>query len=95
MEVITNPSHEIFAQNLATGMSIGKSYTAAEYKATGNAAETNRSQLLRNDKVQNRVAELQGSTAELITDLRDYARSYTKAAIELYATAMRTMPESW
>ena len=44
--------------------------------------------LLRNDKVQSRVAELQGSTAELITDLRDAARRHTKAAIDLYVTAM-------
>ena len=39
--------------------------------------------LLRNDKVQSRVAELQGSTAELITDVRDAARRHTKAAIDL------------
>ena len=44
--------------------------------------------LLRNDKVQSRVAELQGSTAELITDVRDAARRHTKAAIDLYVTAM-------
>ena len=44
--------------------------------------------LLRNDKVQSRVAELQGSTAEMITDVRDAARRHTKAAIDLYVTAM-------
>ena len=89
MTTLTNPRPELFTQNLATGMSIGKSYTAAGYKATGHSAESAGARLLTIVEVQSRVAELQGSTAELITDLRDAARRYTKEAIDLYVTAMR------
>ena len=81
MPVLTNARHERFAQNKAKGMSIGPSYTAAGYKATGHSAEVAGARLLKNVEVQNRIAELQGRDAKQITDVRDLARQCTKRAV--------------
>ncbi len=80
MPVLKNARHERFVQGVVKGISAGPTYTAAGYKATGNAAETAAARLFRNVQVQARRAELQGSTAKQITDVRDAARQHTLAA---------------
>ena len=88
MEILQNARHERFAQNKAKGMSIGPAYTAAGYKATGHSAEVSGARLLKNVEVQNRIADLQGSTAKQITDVRDAARQHTQAAVETLVSVM-------
>ncbi len=88
MPVLRNPRHERFIQGVVKGISPGPAYTAAGYKATGNAAETAAARLFRNVQVQARRAELQGSTAKQITDVRDAARQHTLAAVETLASVM-------
>ena len=89
MPVLKNPRHERFAQNLAKGMSATEAYKEAGYKSIGHAAEANGARLMRNDKVKARIAELQGSTAKQITDIRDLSRQFTAEAVELQVTIMR------
>jgi phage terminase small subunit len=70
-----NSRQEKFAQNLAMGMTKGEAYVAAGYKPDPG----NPTRLTENDRVQNRVAELQkraaidtGVTTQAITaDLTD------------------------
>ena len=88
MPVLKNARHERFAQNKAKGMSIGPAYTAAGYKATGHSAEVSGARLLKNVEVRNRIAELQGSAAKQITDVRDAARQHTRAAVETLVSVM-------
>ncbi len=91
MPVLKNARHERFAQNKAKGMSIGLAYTAAGYKATGHSAEVSGARLLKNVEVRNRIAELQGSTAKQITDVRDAARQHTLAAVETLVSVMEDL----
>ena len=58
-----NPKHEIFAQGLAQGLSVGAAYVQAGYKASDSSA----SHLSRNPKVQARVDELVAGSAALAT----------------------------
>ena len=62
MAPLTNRKHERFAQMLIEGAkhgwSQGACYSRAGYKAEGGAAEANASRLLKNAKVQRRLAEL-------------------------------------
>jgi len=88
MPVLKNARHERFVQGVVKGISPGPAYTAAGYKATGNAAETAAARLFRNVQVQARRAELQGSTAKQITDVRDAARQHTLAAVETLKDVM-------
>ena len=53
MAILTNPRHEQFAQNLATGMSATEAYAKAGYKAN----EGNAWRLSRNEQVLERVSE--------------------------------------
>ena len=89
MPVLKNARHERFVQGVVKGISAGPAYTAAGYKATGNAAETAAARLFRNVQVQARRAELQGSTAKQITDVRDAARQHTLAAVETLVSVMQ------
>ncbi len=91
MGILPNARHERFAQNKAKGMSTGPAYTAAGYKATGHSAEVAGSRLLKNVEVGNRIAELQGSTAKQITDVRDAARQHTLAAVETLVSVMEDL----
>ena len=91
MEILQNARHERFAQNKAKGMSIGPAYTAAGYKATGHSAEVSGARLLKNVEVRNRIAELQGSAAKQITDVRDAARQHTLAAVETLVSVMEDL----
>ncbi len=91
MTILKNARHERFAQNKAKGMSIGPAYTAAGYKAKDHSAEVNGARLLKNAEVQNRIAELQGSTAKQITDVRDAARQHTLAAVETLVSVMEDL----
>ncbi len=88
MPVLKNARHERFVQGVVKGISAGPAYTAAGYKATGNAAETAAARLFRNVQVQARRAELQGRTAKQITDVRDLARECTKDAVETLKSVM-------
>ena len=85
MPVLKNARHELFAQNLAKGMSATEAYAKAGYKPNG----PNAGRLTKNDEVRKRVAGLQGSTAKQITDLRDLSRQFTAEAVELQVTIMR------
>ena len=91
MAILQNARHERFAQNKAKGMSIGPAYTAAGYKATGHSAEVSGARLLKNVEVRNRIAELQGSAAKQITDVRDAARQHTRAAVETLVSVMEDL----
>ncbi len=91
MPVLKNTRHERFAQNLAKGMSAGPAYTVAGYNATGHSAEVSGARLLKNVEVRNRIAELQGSAAKQITDVRDAARQHTLAAVETLVSVMEDL----
>ncbi len=71
--------------------SAGPAYTAAGYTATGNSAESAAARLFRNVQVQARRAELQGSTARQIIDVRDAARQHTLAAVETLVSVMEDL----
>ncbi len=88
MAILQNARHERFVQGVVKGISPGPAYTAAGYKATGNSAESAAARLFRKVQVQARRAELQGSTAKQITDVRDAARQHTLAAVETLASVM-------
>ncbi len=81
MAILQNARHERFVQGVVKGIGPGPAYTAAGYTATGNSAESAAARLLRNVQVQDRRAELQGSTAKQITDVRDLARQCTADAV--------------
>lgn len=85
---LKNARWEKFAQNLAKGMSIGRAYAEAGYKATGTAATKLGSRLAKNDDIIGRVAHLQAGDVTEVTNVRDFARKHTKAAIDLHETAM-------
>ncbi len=91
MPVLRNARHERFIQGVVKGISPGPAYTAAGYKATGNSAESAAARLLKNVDVQARRAELQGSTAKQITDVRDAARQHTLAAVETLVSVMEDL----
>lgn len=57
MPPLDNQRHEIFAQELAKGKPASEAYVLAGYSESG--AEPNASRLIRNDKVRQRVVELQ------------------------------------
>ena len=88
MAILQNARHERFVQGVVKGISPGPAYTAAGYTATGNSAESAAARLLRNVQVQARRAELQGSTAKLITDVRDLARECTAEAVQTLRSVM-------
>ncbi len=88
MPVLKNARHERCGQGVVKGISPGPAYTAAGYTATGNSAESAAARLLRNVQVQARRAELQGSTAKQITDVRDLARQCTQEAVETLRSVM-------
>ncbi len=46
---------------------------------------------MKNAEVRNRIAELQGSTAKQITDVRDAARQHTLAAVETLVSVMEDL----
>jgi phage terminase small subunit len=57
---LTNPRHERYAQELATGKTADEAYKSAGYKANrGNATR-----LKANDSIMKRIVELQGVSAE-------------------------------
>ncbi len=87
MPVLKNARHESFAQNLAKGMSATAAYEKAGYKPNDGSA----GRLHRNAQVKRRVAELQGSTAKQITDVRDAARQHTLAAVETLVSVMEDL----
>lgn len=85
MPVLTNARHERFAQNIAKGMSATEAYVEAGYKPSRPHA----ARLATKGNVRDRIADLQGSTAKQITDIRDLSRQYTIEAVELQAEIMR------
>lgn len=82
---LKNPRHEKFAQGLAEGKTADQAYQDAGYKPNRGNATT----LKANKSVKDRVAELQGVTADEITDLKELARTFTREAIETTAMIMR------
>lgn len=58
MPILTNQRHENFVQHIAKGTNGAAAYRQT-YGTNGASAEANASRLLRNDKVRERVAELQ------------------------------------
>ncbi len=88
MAILQNARHERFVQGVVKGIGPGPAYTAAGYTATGNSAESAAARLLRNVQVQARRAELQGSTAKQITDVRDLARQCTEDAVNTLKSVM-------
>ncbi len=87
MPVLKNARHERFAQDLAKGMSATEAYEKAGYKPSG----PNAGRLTKKDEIVKRRAELQGSTARQITDVRDVARHHTLAAVETLVIVMRDL----
>ena len=85
MPSLTNARHERFAQNLAKGMNATEAYEKAGYKPS----EAHASRLAGKGKVKDRLAELQGSTAKQITDVRDLAREHTEEAVKTLTTVMK------
>ena len=63
MAILSNPKHELFAQELAKGTSCGEAYVAAGYRANrGNAATLKAQQI-----ISKRVVELQEHSVLLCT----------------------------
>ena len=87
MPVLKNARHERFAQDLAKGMSATEAYEKAGYKPSG----PNAGRLTKRDEIVKRRAELQGSTARQITDVRDAARQHTLAAVQTLASVMEDL----
>ena len=87
MAILQNARHERVAQNLAKGMSADASHTAAGYKPS----RQNAARMSAYDDIVGRVAELQGSTAKQITDVRDAARQHTLAAVETLVSVMEDL----
>ena len=63
MSPLKNARHERFAQALAKGLNATQAYLEAGYEAQGNSAEAAASRLLRDVKVQARLAEMQNKAA--------------------------------
>ncbi len=84
MPVLKNARRERFVQGVAKGMSATEAYEKAGYKPSG----PNAGRMTKNDEIVKRRAELQGSTARQITDVRDAARQHTLAAVETLASVM-------
>ena len=62
---LLNARQEAFARNIAEGLCQREAYRSAGYAPTSdNATDANASRLLRHDKVQSRVRELQAAQAE-------------------------------
>ncbi len=60
MAILKNARHELFAQNLAKGMSAAEAYEKAGYKPN----DQNAARLTRNEEVRTRVAELMAPAVE-------------------------------
>jgi hypothetical protein len=60
MGILTNPRHELFAQELAKGKSASEAYTAAGYRS----CRQNAARLMSNDDIRARLAELQAAAAK-------------------------------
>ncbi len=84
MAILKNARHEKFAQYIAKGMSADASHTAAGYKTS----RQNAARMSSYDDIVGRVAELQGSTARQITDVRDLARECTAEAVQTLRSVM-------
>lgn len=72
MPILKNQRHELFAQNLAKGMTGSAAYKFAGYVAIGNSAESSASTLQRTPKVAARVAELKERAAEKAVASREW-----------------------
>jgi hypothetical protein len=68
MPALENIRHEAFAQNLVSGLSLGKAYVLAGYQKAG--ASANAARLLRNGTVSSRVAELRAEIESAFIDLQ-------------------------
>ena len=67
MSVLSNPKHELTAQELAKGATHREAYKAAGYQATTtNSLDANSSRLISSDKVKSRVQELQMEASKTI-----------------------------
>lgn len=76
--MLPNIRHERFAQLIAQGKPASRAYIEAGYKARGNAAEVGASRLLRNPKVQERLATLAAEIeANAIADAEEIQRFLT------------------
>jgi hypothetical protein len=68
MPALRNPKHEVFCQLMFEGAKYGWSqgliYLKAGFKATGHAAETSASRLMKKDDIRRRLAELGGGGAK-------------------------------
>jgi hypothetical protein len=60
MGILTNPRHELFAQELAKGKSASEAYTVAGYRP----CRQNAARLMSNDDIRTRLAELQATAAK-------------------------------
>src|SRR4249920_2534660 len=67
MSILSNPKHELTAQELAKGATHREAYKAAGYQAsTTNSLDANSSRLISSDKVKSRVQELQMEASKTI-----------------------------
>jgi hypothetical protein len=67
MSVLSNPKHELTAQELAKGATHREAYKAAGYQAsTTNSLDANSSRLISSDKLKSRVQELQMEASKTI-----------------------------
>jgi hypothetical protein len=81
---LKNGKWELFAQGIAKGLTADAAYKEAGYKPNrGNAAS-----LKANQSVLDRVAVLQGSTADDIVDVRNYARTFAAQAFQVLVDVM-------
>lgn len=96
MPILKNARHEVFAQNLASGMSQAQAYIEAGYSKNG--AEGHASRLVSNGKVSARIAELQAVssveavvTASVLSDQLERLRKKAEDAGQYNAAVSATM----
>lgn len=80
MPILSNPRRERFAQHVASAGNGASAYRLT-YGAHGASAEVGASRLLRNDKVQRRVRELQGEAAKAAVMTLEEHRLFLAAVI--------------
>ncbi len=83
---LNNARQEVFAQNLAKGMSATQAYTEAGYKPS----DPHASRLASNGKVQDRIAWLQGQVAEKMVANRAWVMA---RLVDNVKNSQETMPD--
>jgi phage terminase small subunit len=92
MPALKKIRQERFAQNLVSGLSLGKAYVSAGYKESG--ASANAARLLRKESVSSRLAELRAKIESAFIDLQITERNERLKAAQERWKGMREVIEA-